>query len=699
MLRTPGIPIWKIAPLLRLLLPLIAGILLYWYFPTSISSILFSLACFISAYFLFLLLPLSVRFKIQWLQGLLIHLMICCLGMLITRQADIRHRSSWYGYHYKSGDYLIVQINEAPVQKTKTWKAEVIIEAIVHNDSLFSASGKMLIYFSKDSSIINLHYGDKVLIHKDPQAIKNSGNPGAFNYERYAAMQEIFQQVFVKNEDWQMISGKAGNSFRQFLFTTRDKILSVLQRNINNSKDELGIAEALLIGYTNDLDRDLVQAYSNTGVVHIIAISGMHLALIYVLLIWIFSRLPLIKQSKLLQTILILGCLWLFSLLTGGAASVLRSAVMFSFIHIGNNFVRKTSIYNALAASAFVLLCYNPYYLWDVGFQLSYLALIGIVVFQKPVYGLLPIKNKWLDKIWQLAAVSLAAQILTFPICIFYFHQFPLLFLLANILVVPLSSIILYAEIMLIACSSFHPLAVWIGKITTGMLWLMNTLIQKINQLSFAVWDNISATVLSTVMLYIILICWAVWLLNKHKPSFMVGLSFLILFMGLRAFQQWQVLNQHILIVYNIPKHRAIDIIEGSQYRFIGDSAIIADQQLQKMNLKPSRIHWQVSADKSIAKSDHAPIEFFQLHSTRIALINADVIFDPPKKKIDLELILISGNPSINLPELAMVFNCKHYVFDASNSLWKIGKWQADCSALHLHSHSVPNQGAFVMDL
>jgi competence protein ComEC len=697
--RTPGIPIWKTAPMLRLLLPLILGILLYWYFPVLIWVILFSLVSFISGYFLFLLLPLSVRFKIQWLQGLLIHLIICCLGMLITWQADIRHQNNWYGHRYRSGDYLIVQINEAPVQKTKTWKAEVIIEAIVHNDSSLPASGKMLVYFFKDSGMSNLHYGDRILIHKDPQNIKNSGNPGAFNYERYAAMQQIFQQVYVKQEDWAKLNGNAGNPFQQFLYTTRNNILAALQRNINNSKDELGIAEALLIGYTNDLDRDLVQAYSNTGVVHIIAISGMHLALIYVLLIWIFSRVPLIKQSKLLQTILILGCLWLFSLLTGGAASVLRSAVMFSFIHIGNNFVRKTSIYNALASSAFVLLCYNPYYLWDVGFQLSYLALIGIVVFQKPVYGLLHIKNKWLDKIWQLAAVSLAAQILTFPICIFYFHQFPLLFLLANILVVPLSSIILYAEIMLITCAWFHPLAVWVGKVTTGMLLLMNTLIEKINQLSFAVWDNISATVLSTVMLYMILTCWAAWLLNKHRNSFIVGLLFLMLFISLHTYQDWKVLNQQVLIVYNVTKHRAIDIIEGANCRFIGDSVMHADQHLQQLNLKPARLFWHVSAEQSNGEQAKDLVHFYQLHGTRIALINGSTKFDPLVKKIDLNLIVISGNPSINIPELAMVFNCKQFVFDASNSLWKIGKWQADCSALHLQCHSVPAQGAFVTDL
>ena len=272
------------------------------------------------------------------------------------------------------------------------------------------------------------------IIHKNLQPIKNSGNPGAFNYQRYAAFQGIYHNVFLKDKDWQVVPGNTKNWFYDFVYSARAYVLSVLRNTIHTGKDELGIAQALLIGYTNDLDKDLVQAYSNTGVVHIIAISGMHLGLIYVLLLWIFTKMPLINKSKLVQLILILTCLWLFAFLTGASPSVLRAAVMFSCIAIGKNLKKDVSIFTSLAASALILLCFNPYYLWAVGFQLSYLAVIGIVVFQKPIYNCLYIKNKWIDKVWQLMAVSTAAQLLTFPLCIYYFHQFPNLFLLQILL-------------------------------------------------------------------------------------------------------------------------------------------------------------------------------------------------------------------------------------------------------------------------
>jgi competence protein ComEC len=273
----------------------------------------------------------------------------------------------------------------------------------------------------------------------------------------------------------------------------------------------------LLIGYTNDLDKDLVQMYSNTGVVHIIAISGMHLGLIYLILGWILSKIPGVQKSAILQYILILSCLWIFSLLTGAGASVIRAAVMFSFILTGKTFSKASSIYNSLAAAAFVMLLYNPFYLWDVGFQLSYLAVIGILVFQKPIYHLIYIKHPWIDKIWELSAVSMAAQLLTFPICIYYFHQFPNLFLISNLVAVPLSSIILFAEIILLALAWMPWVANYIGKLTGLLIQWMNNFISWINDTGIAVWGGLSISIQATLLLYGLLASLAWWWLEQKR--------------------------------------------------------------------------------------------------------------------------------------------------------------------------------------
>ena len=694
------LPVWKTAPFLRLLLPLVAGIIVQWYFQISLPVIIVAIISFTFSYLLFYFLPLAVRFKIQTLQGLLLNCVLLGVGLFITWNKDTRHTDDWYGNYYKDSNFIVVRIDEPLVEKTKSYKADGFVEAVMNNNEAVACKGKLLLYFAKDSSVSQLHYGDKILINKNLQQIKNSGNPGAFNYQRYAAFQQTFHNVFLKEKDWVLLKDKKVNGFKQFIFTAREKILATLRTNLNAGKDELGIAEALLIGYTNDLDKDLVQAYSNTGVVHIIAISGMHLGLIYIMLVWLFAKTPGIKRSKWMQAVLILSCLWLFSLLTGGSASVLRSAVMFSFITLGKTiFTKHSSVYNSLAASAFAMLIYNPYYLWDVGFQLSYLAVTGIVIFQKPIYNLAYIKNKWVNKIWEMLAITLAAQILTFPVCIYYFHQFPNLFLITNLIAVPLSTLILFAEIALVAFSWIPFVGMYLGKITGWLVWLMNKIILWVNDFSFAVWDKIPANVLSTWLLYAVVIGVSAWLINKNKKVLYFSLFALLAFVMLHAYGNWQIKNQQKIIVYNVPQHQAIDFVNGNNYIFHGDSVLLEDGMLQNFHLKPGRIALQLNNRTDSIQSITSYQPFYQFGNKRILIIDKPLIFEQLQQKIDVDIIIISKSPKLYIPQLAAVFNCNQYVVDASNSLWKIGKWKKDCEELHLQLHSIPEKGAFVLDL
>ncbi len=699
MLKNQATPIWKLAPFIRLLTPLCVGIVLQWYFPLPFNAIIMLVLIFGVSILSFQFLSLTKNYQWQTIKGGIIFVLLVALGLLLTYTNNTSKNTNWYGNKYKVNDFLVVRLEEPVVEKNKSYKADGFVEAVVRNDSIIKTQGKILLYFAKDSIAGLLHYGDKILINKNIQPIKNSGNPGGFNYQRYAAFQQIFHNVFLKEKDWVKTSEIKINWFKQFVFNARKNILSILQKNIGNNKDELGIAEALLIGYTNDLDKDLVQAYSNTGVVHIIAISGMHLGLIYVMLVWLFGRLPIIKKSKIVQVVLILSCLWLFSLLTGASASVLRSAVMFSCIAIGKNFFKQASIYNSLAASAFILLCYNPYYLWDVGFQLSYLAVVGIIIFQKPIYNTIYIKNKYINEVWKLVAISIAAQLLTFPICIYYFHQFPNLFLFTNIIAVPLSSIILYVEIALVALSWIPFVSTWLGKLTQGLVWLMNKIILFVNNFSFAVWDKLPASILTTLFLYLVVISFSIWLIKNRKSYLKFSLVALFFFILLQSFMNWQIKKQEKLIVYNVPQHQAVDFVSGNNYKFIGDSILLVDGILQNFHLKPGRIKLQLNQRVDSLPNYFAKNIFHQFNDKKILLIDAAMPFDSLANKINVDIIVISKNPKIYIAQLASVFNCKTIVFDASNSLWKIDRWKQDCDKLNLHYYSVPDNGAFVLDL
>jgi competence protein ComEC len=549
-----------------------------------------------------------------------------------------------------------------------------------------------------------LKYGSQVAIYKPLQEIKNSGNPGGFDYKRYSLFQGITHQVYLRNSvsvgkenDFKILPGKKIRWHNQFIFSTREKVLGILRKYIKEEK-ELGLAEALLIGYKDDLDKTLVQSYSNTGVVHIIAISGLHLGLIYWLLLLLLKPLSKKKKIKWLRPIMIIAGLWMFSLLAGAQPSVIRSAVMFTCIVLGESLERKTSIFNTLAFSAIILLLYNPFWLWDVGFQLSYAAVLSIVIFMQPIYNWFYIKNKILDFIWKLNAVTIAAQILTLPLSIYHFHQFPNYFLLTNFIAVPVSSIIVLGEILLCAVSFIPFVASLTGKILFWLIWLMNTYVERIEVLPFSLCDGLQISIPQAILLLAVATGAGFWLLEKSKSGFKLGLASLLGFFVLLAVSIMQSNTQQQLIVYNVPQKHAIDFIEGRKYFFVGDSDLLADDFVRNFHLKPSRILYRTEPAESIDQFSQTG-NLIIYRGKRIMRINETSRFSAATSRIPIDLLLISGNPRLYINKIAETFTIKQVVFDGSCPAWKINYWKKDCDSLHIPAYDVNEKGAFVMNL
>lgn len=696
MAKSYHIYIWKTAPFLRLLASLIIGVVIGLYLEVEIHSLIFLGLVFTIVYFLFNFSPQHFRFKYRLIQGLLINILFILLGTFLIWQKDIRHRHDWYGPSLNENSYVMVTLSEPPIEKAKSLKALATVESIINHDSSVKKTGNIILYFSKDSLLPSLHYGDRILLKNKLKPIKNTGNPGAFDYERYMAFQQIFHQAYLKKGDYVILKGSTAQSFQQIIFSSREYVINTLDKYIPKG-NESALANALLIGYRVDLDKDLVQAYSNAGVVHLIAISGLHLALIYALLLWIALRIPYLKKAAFPRILFILIGLWFFSFLTGAPPSVLRAAVMFSFISLGTLLNKRGNIYNSLAVSAFVLLCFNPFLLWDVGFQLSYLAVLGIVVCQKPIFHWLYFKNKILSSIWAIASVSIAAQIFTIPICFYYFHQLPLLFLLANIIAIPLSTIALWGCVALVAISPFEFLAMYFGKLVGAILWLMNHSVLLINEIPFVIWNNISISVKDTFLLYFIFIIFLIAFFKKNKKAFQLGIFASIIFAGSWAIRKWNFIHQKKMVVYHIPMHQAVEFISGNKYYLIGDSAVYNDDLLQNYNLRPSRISMMANNTMKSVPDLIYKERFYHFFSKKILIIDSIIKYQPIDPRINLDYLIISKNPKIKIADLNKVFACKQYIFDASNSLWRIGEWKKECEELHLRSHSVSEKGAFVI--
>jgi competence protein ComEC len=698
MAKSYNIPLWKSSPFVRLILPLVLGIIFQWYIKVPLLINAISVASLFTLLLAFNFLSIEKRYKFQWVQGLLINAIIFCIAIFLCWQKDIRNNENWFGKFYNDSCSLIIKINEPPIEKEKSMKADGIVESIIQNGSTQKVNGKLLIYFSKEDSIVPPKYGDKIIIQGGLQQIKNPGNPGGFNYSRYMIFQQTLHQVYLKKDKFIVLNAHSENKLYSFIFWARSAVINTLQKYIVGNKKVSGIAEALLIGYKEDLDKDVVQAYSNTGVVHIIAISGMHLGLIYVGLVWLFSRLPFVKRSAITRVILILCCLWLFSLITGASASVLRSAVMFTCIIIGKEFFKQASIYNSLASSAFLLLCYDPFLLWDVGFQLSYFAVVGIVWLQKPIQDLFYSKNKAVQYLWEMCSITIAAQILTLPICIYYFHQIPTTFLLTNLICVPLSTLILFAEIALVICAAFPPLALLVGKFIYVLTWCMNALIEFFNKLPLSLIDKVYATAFTTWVLYGFVFLLAAALLRRNKTLVKISLVFLLLFAGIWSYGKILLTQQKKIIIYNVSRHSAIDFVSNNKYWFYGDDEFKEDDALQNFNLKPARVSIQVEESRDTLKALTNSGRLWQFYNKKIMVIDSAVQFEPTNTKLKIDVLIICKNPKINISDIVSAVSPAVIVFDASNSLWKIAQWKKECEELHLPYFITGEQGAFVMD-
>jgi competence protein ComEC len=684
---------WSKVPFLRLLIALITGIIMQWQLQFSFAFLLKAFtvsSLLIVAYFF---ISLKSKYQLSYFNGIAINFIIAVLGAALVWLHDERNHKGWIGHNYTDSSYIIATIEEPLTEKSNSFKAQATINGIYLSGGFNSARGKIILYFKKDSIINRLHYGSQIVFNKPLQEIKNSGNPGTFDYKQYSLFQGITHQVNLSSKDFKLLSTENKTWFGQFIFNCRHWVISTLQKFIPGEKEQ-GLAEALLIGYKDDLDKNLVQSYTNTGVVHIIAISGMHLGLIYWLLLWLTKP---IKRKKFLwlRIILILTGLWLFTLLAGAQASVVRSAVMFTCIALGEALSKRTSIYNTLALSAFLLLAYNPFWLWDVGFQLSYAAVVSIVTFYRPVYNWFYFPYKALDFLWKTMAISIAAQILTTPVSLYHFHQFPVLFLLTNIFAVPVSSVILFAEIGLCTFSWLYPFAKLLGAITEFLIWCMNSYIEKIETIPFSLWNGFSLSVTQSLLLLVAATAICFWLMDKKKWTFWLSAVSLLVFIVLRSISIEEAYQQKKLIVYNVPKYSAIDLIDGRTFSFVGDSELLRDDFIRNFHIQPSRVLHRIEPQQALSAS----CKNFKFYNKLIALIDSSGYFTTVEPGQAVDLLILSKNPKLYIANLVKKFSIKQIVIDGSVPQWKAKLWKKDCNSLHIPCFDVSEKGAFVMNL
>ncbi len=458
-------------------------------------------------------------------------------------------------------------------QKSVKIKCEVI--SIENNSTIEKHIGKVLIYLPKDSLSVKLLPGDEISVNCFFNQLSNPKNPHQFNYSKYLQSKQIEYTAFVSN--WTFI----GSSWTLKRFSTilRNRCLQSFSKSGLKS-NELAIASALTFGYKDELNQFVKGVFSKTGAMHVLAVSGLHVGIIFLLISSFFKFLKISHRFKIVQQLVLIFFVWIYAIITGLSPSVLRAATMLTFLSVAEIFNKSTNIYNILACSAIFLLLIDPYLITDVGFQLSFFAVTGIIYLHPIIFNLIFVNNYILKKIWSISSVSIAAQIATFPLSIYYFHQFPNLFLLSNLLVIPLVFILLIIGLSIIAFNFLPYVSIFLGKILTIIISFIVQALSLIESIPYSLTDGLFISVFETIMIYLLILLILYQLRFNSKFS-----NFLILIIGVFIIaidfsEDQKRLNKTSIVIYSIPNHTAIDLIEGKNHFFIADNKLLENKKL-----------------------------------------------------------------------------------------------------------------------
>jgi len=492
--------------------------------------------------------------------------------------------------HYQSESitYYVGVVNDYITHKPNTLSTTLALTQIRSNGTWKRVSGNVRITLKNGTGTEPVKYGTVLLVKGAPNLVQPPLNPDQFNYQQYLAQGQIYHQHYLNASQFIVAGQKPPHALVQLSIQLRGFLDAQLRKNIPSER-EYGIATALILGIKDYLPEDIKTTYANTGTMHVLAVSGLHVALLFWILNLLVGRWSERKGFKVLSFLLLLGIIWLYGFVTALSASVLRAVVMFSLISFAKTFRKQANMYNTLAAAAFILLLYNPYFLLDVGFQLSFLAVVGIVYFQPKIYNWLE-GNAWLpDKIWALVSTSLAAQLAVLPLSFYYFHQFPVYFLLANIAAIFLSNIALVVGFLLLGFCWLPVVPALLGQVITYSLSLMNYISNLLLHLPLAVISGISISQTQAWLLYGMLILLCFFLALKRLTYFTLFTICWLIFSGLQLTEAKSRQQQQLLVIYHVPRATAMGFVAGNSLTLYADSAFYINPKNLQYNLQP---HW-----------------------------------------------------------------------------------------------------------
>lgn len=669
-------------PLAKIIFSFVFGILAaYYWVPPIIISVL-------SSSFGLLFLSFSYIFskknkKLNTLFGLSSYYTSFCIGTIaLSINSDSLQKSNYI--HYKNAFESPHSINITIREKLKgNDYNDQYIGLINHIDNKYY-SGRIIVNIAKDSIKNSLFVGNSIRVKTILQHNSLPKNPNQFDYSKYLANKQIYAQIYISKLNIE-VNKKIKKDIWFYTSRLHSRIIYNLEKAKFN-KTEMNVALALILGQKQEISSDIKQDYQFSGVTHVLSVSGLHVGYIMVFILFILKPIPNTKKGSLIKLATIIISLALFAIVSGLSPPVLRSVVMFSFLATGNHLHRNSNTYHTLLVSIFLILLFEPYFLFDAGFQLSYIALFSILWLQPLLKRIWLPKNKIVKYLWEALTVSFAAQIGTFPICLYYFHQFPALFFVTNILILPVLSFIMLIGIVVMIISVFTSCPIIVIQIFERSIFLLNQIIHYVASFESFVIKNISFNSYHLISFYLFLVASITWFKKPCYNKLVIKLVTIALVQISFIQTKKEIESKKEFIVFHAKKKTIITERIGK------DVSLFTTNALSEKNSKNDALQVYLVANFGVLKSINKIKNVLFFDGKKILLIDSSGLYE---KKLKPDILVLTASPKINLDRVLEDLHPKIVVADGSNSYSFHQHWKTSCYKKRVPFHSTNEKGFF----
>ncbi|MCW3120673.1 MAG: ComEC family competence protein [Flavipsychrobacter sp.] len=677
---------WETAPFFRILLPFAAGIFCYDQMqPAKAEGIYFIVLALLS---LLVFGVLSIAKSDKSIYGGIVFaaLQLCLFfsGLSISHFGDVRNNKWWYGKGVNEGNTYLARITDAPARKDHSWKLPIAVVNVIKDGKISTVTGNAFLYLYKDMQPMLLHKGDTILVPDKWQAIHNSGNPFEFDYATYCRRNNILfsQSCSIKNIRLYATNDEDNAPIAE---RVHDWCMHELDTYIADTVAK-GLIQAMLLGDEVNLDEDLRQSYSETGIIHIIAISGGNVIIFFTVisaLLWWLKN----KRHLWVKYAIALPLVWFYVMMAGAPPSAVRAAIMFSLLAFSVMLQKNNSSLNTLFATGFVLLFAQPMWLFSVGFQLSFVAVLSLILFYAPIYKCASPKHIVTRKLWGAVAASIAAEVLVAPLVIYYFHTFPLLFIVANVAAFLFMEVVLVLSMVVIAASVVPALASITGAVIVWLVTLFDHIVKWLQGFSPASFHFLMITGVELFIIYVVITGLSLFLIRKKKQALFTGIIACCVLLISFCNDEWIRLQQDRLVVYNTGKTNHVELIRGARFSVLHTDTAVTKQVAYAVN--PAHINWRVWR-----KDSNYVNEFFEVGGKTVLVLNEAI---PAESKFPVDYLIVNYTCKLNAMQLKNIFSPKMTVIGNNYSKRMQEDLVKSFTVNGMSVHSIANDGAFIL--